>query len=338
MEPAKTRPSARRSASGDSPTPTAVIPRSRAWRTRSAAPSSSTQTTRNPSGEIRSRKSVEGGVVGLLRAPVVEVVGLDVGDDRGVRRVDQERAVALVGLGDEQVAAARRGRWSPDSLSSPPIANDGSAPQCWRATVSIDVVVVLPCVPATATTRRPCHHRLERRRARAAAAAPAGAPRRPRGCSRGWRSTPRRCRRRARARRRGRRRSGRPARAAPRACAESLASQPDTVMPRASMMRAMPDRPAPPMPTKCTRPSSVGAGAARRGRGTITPDRRRRPLRASRSSASRGIRSEPPRPTSSPAALGSPSSAGTVAAHPLGGQRAVVDQQPAARRRPRGGR
>ena len=44
----------------------------------------------------------------------------------------------------------------PDSLSSPPIANDGSAPQCWSATVSSDVVVVLPWVPATATTLRPC--------------------------------------------------------------------------------------------------------------------------------------------------------------------------------------
>jgi hypothetical protein len=44
----------------------------------------------------------------------------------------------------------------PDSLSSPPIAKDGSAAQCWSATVSSEVVVVLPCVPATATTRRPC--------------------------------------------------------------------------------------------------------------------------------------------------------------------------------------
>ena len=39
-------------------------------------------------------------------AVVVEVVGLDVGDDGRVRAVDEERAVALVGLDDEQVAAA----------------------------------------------------------------------------------------------------------------------------------------------------------------------------------------------------------------------------------------
>ncbi len=36
------------------------------------------------------------------------------------------------------------------------MANEGSAPQCCSATVSSDVVVVLPWVPATATTRRPC--------------------------------------------------------------------------------------------------------------------------------------------------------------------------------------
>ena len=36
------------------------------------------------------------------------------------------------------------------------MAKDGSAPQCCRATVSSEVVVVLPWVPATATTTRPC--------------------------------------------------------------------------------------------------------------------------------------------------------------------------------------
>src|SRR3712207_6977761 len=43
----------------------------------------------------------------------------------------------------------------PDSLSVPPIAKDGSTPQACTATVSIEVVEVLPCVPATATLRRP---------------------------------------------------------------------------------------------------------------------------------------------------------------------------------------
>ena len=37
----------------------------------------------------------------------------------------------------------------PDSFSSPPMANDGSSPQCCSATTSIEVVEVLPWVPAT---------------------------------------------------------------------------------------------------------------------------------------------------------------------------------------------
>ena len=52
---------------------------------------------------------LEGRAVGLLGAPDVEVVGLDVGHHRGVRRVDQEGAVALVGLGDEDLARPLRG-------------------------------------------------------------------------------------------------------------------------------------------------------------------------------------------------------------------------------------
>ncbi len=36
----------------------------------------------------------------------------------------------------------------------------------------------------------------------------------------------------------------------------ALLSLPETCTPLASMIRAMPDMPAPPMPTKCTRPSS----------------------------------------------------------------------------------
>ena len=60
---------------------------------------------------------------------------------------------------------------------------------------------------------------------------------------------------------------------------EGMESLPDTAIPRASMIRAIPDMPAPPMPAKCTRPSWVSgstpsvppvtaaapAGAAARG-------------------------------------------------------------------------
>ena len=66
----------------------------------------------------------------------------------------------------------------------------GSAPAACRATVSNEVVVVLPWVPATATTRRPVHQRGQRGRARDSTREPArGWPRRTRGCPRGPRST-----------------------------------------------------------------------------------------------------------------------------------------------------
>ncbi len=85
---------------------------------------------------------------------MVEVVGLDVGDDGACGDEQQERSVALVGLGDEQ-SPAPSCALEPASLRSPPIANDGSNPQCWKRAASIEVVVVFPCVPATATPRRP---------------------------------------------------------------------------------------------------------------------------------------------------------------------------------------
>src|ERR1700730_10484472 len=45
--------------------------------------------------------------------------------------------------------------------------------------------------------------------------------------------------------------------------AEGIASLPDTLIPRASMIRAMPDMPAPPIPVKCTRPRRMaGTGSA----------------------------------------------------------------------------
>ena len=45
----------------------------------------------------------------LVVAVVVEVLGVDVGDDGDGGREVQERAVGLVGLGDQQVAGAARG-------------------------------------------------------------------------------------------------------------------------------------------------------------------------------------------------------------------------------------
>ena len=83
---------------------------------------------------------------------MVEVVGLDVRQHRGEHRELEVRAVALIGLDDEQVTPVH---WAPvpASATSPPTRKLGASPPSARASISIDVVVVLPWVPATATER-----------------------------------------------------------------------------------------------------------------------------------------------------------------------------------------
>ena len=113
-----------------------------------------------------------------------------------------------------------------------------------------------------------------------------------------------------------------------RACSvgESVASLPLTVMPRASMIRAIADSPAPPMPTKCTRPS-WSAGSSSSGTGTFI-GRLQRPSVASRSSASRGT-SRRGRGTHrrQPVGVGDQSRHG--GRDPLRAHRPVGDEQPA---------
>ena len=213
------------------------------------------------------------------------------------------------------------------------MAKDGSAPQCCSATVSSEVVVVLPWVPATATTTAALHHRLERRRARQQPQPAPLAPRPPRGWS--SRTAVETTTVSASPRLAGvvARRSTRAPRArSASSVRDSLASLPVTVMPRASMIRAMPESPAPPMPTKCTRPSSVGGQQVV---GDGDPHRRRPGVRgastrsASFSSASSGIRSRGGgRHRGQPVGVGE--QGGHGAAHPLRGQGGVGDQQPAA--------
>ena len=197
---------------------------------------------------------VEGRDVRLLGPPVVEVVGLDVGHDRGVRRVVQERAVALVGLGDEQLAGARgrvdagRGQVAADGVRRVRAGRlQRDREQRGRRRLAVGA--------GDGDHPTVGHHRGQRRR-------PGQHPQ----------TLPLRLdvlgvvlthRRRdddgvdvARpGRRRGRGGRSRRARAAPASVGESLPSLPLTVMPRASMIRAIPESPAPPMPTKCTRPS-----------------------------------------------------------------------------------
>ena len=83
-------------------------------------------------------------------AVVVEVLGVDVGDHRDDRRQHQEGAVALVGLGDQDTRPGRAGRWCRARAACRRRRRSDRGPPragSWRAS---DVVVVLPCVPATA--------------------------------------------------------------------------------------------------------------------------------------------------------------------------------------------
>ena len=133
----------------------------------------------------------------------------------------------------------------PASPSSPPTANDGSSPQCCSATISIDVVVVLPWVPVTISVRWPAISL-----ASTAGRSTTGMPRRRASTSSGlvfgiaaWVVITRGRRRPAAdpaTTRRGRCGSARPGRAARSTPRDSLASEPDTSPPRSSRMRAMP--------------------------------------------------------------------------------------------------
>src|SRR3984957_6142025 len=131
----------------------------------------------------------------------------------------------------------------------------------------MDVVVVFPWVPATAITRRPAMTD-----ASAAARWMTRIPRRDASASSGLSARMALDTTRVSPGPRSRRLAAAcpTCTKAPCTCrsssiAEGIASLPDTAIPRASMIRAIPDMPAPPIPTKCTRPrrmagiSSVGA-------------------------------------------------------------------------------
>ena len=91
------------------------------------------------------------GVLDLVEpAIMVEMLGIDVGDDRDRAVEAQEAAVALVGLDHHPVALAEP-RVRAVALMMPPLITVGSIPPASSNAATIEVVVVLPCVPATAT-------------------------------------------------------------------------------------------------------------------------------------------------------------------------------------------
>ena len=84
---------------------------------------------------------------------MVEVVGFDAGDRGHLGAQLLKGAVALVGLQHQPLAAAQAAL-VPISLTSAPIRNEGCRPASTSTSASIDEVVVLPWVPATAMARR----------------------------------------------------------------------------------------------------------------------------------------------------------------------------------------
>ena len=158
--------------------------------------------------------SLERGPVGLLGAPVVEVVGLDVGDDRGVRPVvagrrrRSRRPRRRTGRRRRRRRCAGRGEVATDGVrrvGAGRLQRDREQ----RGRRGLAVGAGHGEHPAAG------HHRGERRRSGAASAARRRRLDVPRGCPRGRRSRRRGCRRRPRGRRRGRGGPGPRARAAP---------------------------------------------------------------------------------------------------------------------------
>ena len=131
----------------------AVGARSRAG-PRRARPRPGRRRTRRTRPGHRVDEALERGDERVERAVVVEVVGLDVGDDRGFGRELEERAVALVGLDDEPLAVVVRGvRADLVEVAADEEARAAS-PRRAGSSASIDDVVVLPWLPATAIPRR----------------------------------------------------------------------------------------------------------------------------------------------------------------------------------------
>ena len=101
--------------------------------------------------ERQALKELDEGVAQALEVAAVglHVICVDVGDDGNHGLEVQEGRIGLVGLRHEMSARAEA-RIRPALLSRPPITKVGSSPAASSTEVTSEVVVVLPCVPATA--------------------------------------------------------------------------------------------------------------------------------------------------------------------------------------------
>ena len=192
----------------------------------------------------------------LGRAVVVEVVGLHVGDDRDLGGVDEEGGVGLVGLGDEDLAAALVPvRPRPHQLAAQ--RERGVEAGLLQQHGEHRRRRGLAVGPGHRDRAVPEQQRLQRlgpvQHGGAALAGPASS-------TLSWRIAEEATTVRTPSRRAGSKPTSARAPTARSAAitGTSFASLPETSSPRASMIRAMPDIPMPPMPRKCTRRQLVG--------------------------------------------------------------------------------
>ena len=163
-----------------------------------------------------------------------------------------EAAVRFVGLGDEDLALAV------------PMAYEGLRSSSLSETASIDVVVVLPCVPATAIGRSPSI-RAASASDRCTTGMPSSAARASSGLScRIADDTTTQLASSARCSAACPMCTVAPSARSASAVADSLASLPATTAPRWARIFAIPDMPAPPIPMKCGRSMAGGRPAAMR--------------------------------------------------------------------------
>ena len=203
-------------------------------------------------------------------AVAVEVVGFDVGDHHQLGGELDEGAVALVGLDDEPRAPRPTPTPLPRPWRSPPTRKLGCSPPAPAASASIEVVVVLPCVPETAAVRRVAQiaastsarldTRMPRRRASASSglrsvmavdtATSSASPR----LAASWPTC-----------------TTTPSARSRSSAGDGRRSEPDTRWPIATRIVAIADMAAPPTPTTCTRHRSCeverGGRRLRHGRG-----------------------------------------------------------------------
>ncbi len=88
-------------------------------------PGSSAHTTADPPSRRRSKNVTKASSIASWSSVVLEVVEVDIGDERKLRLQREEGPEGFVGFGNDEVARARAPAPEPTSFRSPPIRKDG---------------------------------------------------------------------------------------------------------------------------------------------------------------------------------------------------------------------